>query len=92
MPKVVIEQSHALEAVEVKKRLDGLNEKLSTRYGIDAEWHSPTEARFKGKGASGTIRCKPGMVVVDIELPFLMTPLKSQVESRVRTELEKALA
>ena len=91
MPKMTIEKSHQLPADEVRKRLDSLSETLSTKYGIDAEWKSNTEAVFKRTGASGSIHCLADKVVVNVDLSFALTPMKSQVEGRIRHELEKAL-
>ena len=92
MPKMTIEKSHALPADEVRKRLETLSQTLSTKYGIESEWKSDTEAVFKRTGASGSIHCLPDKVVVNVDLSFALTMMKSQVEGRIRHELEKALA
>lgn len=92
MPKFTIEHQHALAAAEVKQRLDTLNQRLSTKYGIAAQWKSETEATFKRTGASGSISVHPGKVVVAVDLSMLLSPMKSEVESRIRRELENALA
>ena len=92
MPKVVIEQSHSLDASEVRKRLDTLSEKLSSKYGIDAHWKNDNEATFKRTGASGSIVCQPGKVTVNVDLSLVLSPMKHQVETRIRSELEKVLA
>ena len=92
MPKFTIEHPHTLSPADVKARLDKLNHRLSTKYGIDSQWKSPTEATFKRTGASGSITCHPGKVVVAVDLSMLLGPMKSEVESRIRRELEKALA
>lgn len=92
MPKITIEQTHALSPDEAHRRLDALNRQLSAKYGIDAKWQSTTQANFKGMGASGSIVCSPGKVSVNVDLSFALTPVKGKVESRIRAELEKALA
>ena len=92
MPKMSIEKAHALPPEEVRKRLDALSQTLSDKYGIVSEWKSETEAVFKRTGASGSIHCLADKVVVNVDLSFALTPMKSQVEGRIRHELEKALA
>jgi putative polyhydroxyalkanoate system protein len=92
MPKLHIEHPHSLEPAEVKQRLDSLSARLAQKYGIDAQWKSDTEATFKRTGASGTIRCHPDKVAIDVDLSFALTPMKGQVESRIRDELSRALA
>jgi putative polyhydroxyalkanoate system protein len=91
MPKVTIEHAHSLEPADVRKRLDALNARLAEKYGIDAHWTSEREATFKRTGASGSIVCHPGRVVIVVELSFALTPLKGRVENRIREELAKAL-
>lgn len=92
MPKVTVEQTHALSQDEVKKRLDAMNERLSAKFGLDARWTSDTQATFKQTGASGSIHCAPGRVVVMVDLSFALTLMKSRIEIRIRDELGKALA
>jgi len=92
MPKLTIEQPHTLSPAEVRQRLDALRARLSTKYGIDAEWKSDTRATFKRSGASGTISVEPNRVVIDVDLSFMLAPMKGQVESRIRDELVRALA
>ena len=92
MPKINIEHPHKLPADDVRARLDKLNQQLSSKYGIEARWSSPTRASFSRTGASGSIQCDQGRVVVQVDLSFALTPLKGKVEDRIRDELAKALA
>jgi putative polyhydroxyalkanoate system protein len=92
MPKLTIEQAHALPLDEVKKRLQALADRLSTKYGIDAKWVSPTEASVKRTGVTGKITCTDNKVSVFLDLSFVLSPLKDKVENRVRRELESCLA
>ncbi|HEY7954817.1 MAG: polyhydroxyalkanoic acid system family protein [Polyangia bacterium] len=92
MPKLNIEHSHALPLDEVKKRLQALAERLSGKYGIEANWISPTEANVKRTGVTGKITCTDSKVTVFLDLSFMLSPVKDKVESRVRRELESCLA
>ena len=92
MPKFTIERPHSLPAAELHARLDKLNQKLATKYGIDARWKSATEATFKRTGATGSITCHPNKVVVAVDLSMLLGPVKSEVESRIRNELDRVLS
>lgn len=92
MPKFSIEHPHALPAPDVRQRLDRMSQQLSSKYGIDAKWSSDTRATFSRTGASGTIVCEPSKVVVSVDLSFALTPMKGQIETRIRDELQKALA
>lgn len=90
MPRVTIEHPHNLPTTEVRDRLDAMRGRLA-RYGIEASWKSQTEAVFKRTGASGSISCRPDKVVVDVDLSFVLAPMKGEVETRIKNELAKAL-
>jgi putative polyhydroxyalkanoate system protein len=92
MPKLNIEQAHALPLDEVKKRLEALAERLAAKYGIQANWVTPTEAAVKRTGVTGKITCTDSRVTVFLDLAFVLSPLKDKVENRVRTELKNVLA
>jgi len=92
MPKVTIDQPHSLSLPEVKQRLQGLQDKLAAKYGVDARWTSDTESQLKGTGFTGRISCADGRVSVLIDLSFALTPIKGKIEERVRQELKNALA
>ena len=44
------------------------------------------------KGASGVVRVEASTVQVEIDLPFLLRPMKGMVESKVNEKLEAVLA
>ena len=92
MAKLNIEQAHALPVDEVKKRLQGLADRLSEKYGISAKWTSEREADIKRTGVSGKITCTDSKVTVFLDLSFVLNPLKEKIENRVKTELQNALA
>ena len=87
MPKLTIEQSHALPAPELRTRLNALTTQFAEQYEIEAKWSSDTHATFARKGASGSITCEAGRVVVIVDLAFVLWPLKGTIESRIRKEL-----
>ena len=92
MPSFTITQPTSLHPAEIHKRLDTLRERLSSKYGIDAQWKTPTVAEFERTGASGTIVCYPDKVEVNVDLSFLLSAMKDQIEGRIRNELQQALA
>ncbi|MCA1663810.1 MAG: polyhydroxyalkanoic acid system family protein [Myxococcales bacterium] len=92
MAKVNIEQAHALPLDEVKKRLQELADRLSTKYGIDAKWTSDREATLKRTGVSGTIKLAEDKVAVLLDLSFALLPMKGKIQERIARELKSALA
>ena len=87
MPKLTVEHSHTLAAAEVRTRLDALTAQLADKYEIEAKWSSDTHATFRRAGATGSITCDAGRIVVVVDLAFVLWPLKGTVESRIREEL-----
>jgi putative polyhydroxyalkanoate system protein len=92
MAKVSIEQAHALQIDEVKKRLQELADRLSAKYGIDAQWTSEREATLKRTGVSGKITVADDKVSVLLDLSFALLPVKAKIEDRIKRELTAALA
>ena len=92
MAKLSIEQAHSLPLDEVKKRLQELADRLSTKYGIDANWISDREASLKRTGVSGKIHVGDDKVAVLLDLSFALLPLKGKISERIERELKSALA
>lgn len=92
MPKLTIEQAHALDPATVKGRLDTLSARLAEKYGIRAVWNTDTHATFDRTGASGSINVSTDRVLIQVDLSFALTPLRGKVEGRIKEELARALA
>ncbi len=91
MAKLSFEQTHSLPVAEVKKRLEALSAKLAEKYNIAAKWVGEREAELKRTGVTGKITLDEKRVQVVLDLSFALLPLKSKIEERIRTELEKNL-
>jgi putative polyhydroxyalkanoate system protein len=92
MAKLNIEQAHTLPLDEVRRRLQELADRLSTKYGIDAKWTSDREAKLKRTGVSGVITLAEDKVAVLLDLSFALIPLKGKIQERIASELKTALA
>lgn len=89
MPKLEITQSHKVSAEEAKKRLDTLSQELSEKYGLSSTWKSDTQAEVKRTGATGTINIEPSQVRVNLDLSFVLSPMKDTIEKKIKDELAK---
>jgi putative polyhydroxyalkanoate system protein len=87
VPRFEITQSFDVNAEEARRRLEQLNSDLQERYGIEPLWVSPTEVEIKRSGASGTLRIERDLIRVNVNLSFVLTPLRGEIESRIRHEL-----
>ena len=50
------------------------------------------EALATGTGFKSKIRCRDGKVIVDLDLNFLLRPLRGQIEDGIRKNLTKVLS
>ncbi|MFO0574891.1 MAG: polyhydroxyalkanoic acid system family protein [Polyangia bacterium] len=89
MPKLEITQSHKVSAEEAKKRLENLSQELSEKYGLSSTWKSATQAEVKRTGANGTINIEPNQVRVNLDLSFVLSPMKDTIEKKIKDELAK---
>jgi putative polyhydroxyalkanoate system protein len=92
VPRFEITQSCSVSAEEARRRLEQLSTDLRDRYGLEPVWVSPTEVAIKRSGASGTLRIESGLIRVDVNLSFVLTPLRNEIESRIRHELGELFA
>jgi len=92
MPKLTITQAHSLTLEQVRERLQSLADRLAAKYGITAQWTSPTSASLTRIGVKGTISIAPALVTVALDLTFVLAPMKDRVQNRVQRELRDALA
>lgn len=92
MAKLNIEQTHTLPLDEVRRRLQELADRLSTKYGINATWTNDREAKLKRTGVSGVITLADDKVAVLLDLSFALIPMKGKIQERIARELKSALA
>ena len=89
MPKLEITQSHTGTAEEAKTKLETLAKELSDKYGLSSKWLSDTEAKVERTGATGAIKIEPKHVKVSLDLSFVLSPMKSKIEEKIKDELKK---
>ncbi len=96
MATIDIRRAHSLgkDAAKVKAEslAKGMEEKMSIKWrweGDRIKFDAPSGA---AKGTSGTVSVTDSEVRVEIDLPFLLRPLKGTVEGRVNDQLNKLMA
>lgn len=92
MATITIEQPHALPTAEAQKRLDQSLGQLAHRYRGEFRWQSETEATIKHAMANASVRIEPARVIVTVQCGMALSLIKGKLETRVKQELEKALA
>lgn len=92
MPKVYVQHSHSLEQEEARARLRALIRGFEEKYRFKADWVEPDRAKVSGQGVKGTLSLVPGKVTFDLDLTFLLSPLKARIESGIASEVARALS
>ena len=87
MPSIDIAQPIHVPPEEARRRLDTFRAELQERFGLTPAWTTPTLIEVRRTGASGSLRIEPSRIAVHIDLSFVLTPLRGQIESEVRRRL-----
>jgi len=96
MATIDIRRNHNLGIEVAKQKAEELANGMKDKLGIQWTWNGDN-IKFDApsgmaKGAHGTVSCTATSIRVEIDLPFLLRPMKGTVESKVNEKLDKALA
>ena len=88
MPRIVIEEAHALRTEAARERAEALGALLARRAGLSLTWRSDTEAQLERTGARGTLRIEPARFLFTLDLSFALSVMKGQIEGWIREGLQ----
>jgi putative polyhydroxyalkanoate system protein len=96
MATIDIKRTHALGLDTAKKKAEDLANGMKEKLGIEWKWDG-NNIKFDApsgmaKGASGQVTVDATSLRVEIDLPFLLRPMKGAVESKVNEKLDRALS
>lgn len=91
MPKIRVEHPHSMDVAEVRRRMDQALEDLKNRHDLKVTWEGDRRAKLKRTGVEGFAEIKDNSVIVDLDLSFVLSPLKSKIESRLKEKLAQNL-
>lgn len=86
MSDIKVKRNHQLGSEEALRRAQELVGEFASSLNASIDW-TGNDARFKGKGFSGSAQVRDDSVAVDVDLGLLLKPLRRTIESK----LEKAL-
>jgi putative polyhydroxyalkanoate system protein len=92
MPKISISRNHSLTPAVIKQRLVDLGEKLQAKYQAKTSWDGEKTMNVKGPGVEGKLTIADSKVDVNLDLGFLLSPMKGKIEEALTKELEKVTA
>ena len=88
MSTIHAEHKHTLSKEEARKRAEEYVGMIADKVHADIKWAGDT-ASFKGTGFSGTAKLADNLIVLDIDLSFLLRPLKGKIEERMVRAFQK---
>jgi putative polyhydroxyalkanoate system protein len=92
MATIEMEKKHALGKDEARKKAEELADKMKEKLGITWAW-SGDRINFEAKsgaakGSKGFVNVSDSAIRVEVDLPFMLRPLKGMVESKIKEKLD----
>jgi len=89
MATIDISRGHKLGKEEAKNRANQILGRLKDGYGIKGEWAGD---KFDITApAKGTFTVTDASVRLEIDLPFMLRPIKGKIEAKVNEEFDRSL-
>jgi putative polyhydroxyalkanoate system protein len=87
MPTISIRRKHNLSHDEAKAAAERVARHLNNRYALAYEWEGD-HVVFERPGLSGKMHVGEREVRLDVQLSFLLTPLKRPIEQQILKEFD----
>ena len=87
MPTISIQRRHKLDHKNAKAAAQKIAADLHQRFDLECTWDGDNVS-FQRSGLSGEMRVGKNDVELNVQLSFLMTPLKGPIEKAIRNELD----
>jgi putative polyhydroxyalkanoate system protein len=91
MPKISITRPHSLSPAVIKQRINDLGEKLQSKYQAKTSWDGEKAMNVKGPGVEGKLTISDNKVDVNLDLGFLLSPMKGKIEEAITKELDRVV-
>ena len=90
MPSISIRRRHHLEHKKAKAAAQKVARDLGQRFDLVHEWDGD-EVSFRRPGLTGNMHVGKSELRLDVELSFLLSPLKGPIEQAIHKELDALL-
>ena len=87
MPTISIKRRHKLEPKKAHAAAQKIAKDLHKRFGIICQWDGDNVA-FDGVGVTGNMHVGKAQVSLDVQLSFLLAPLKGPIEREINSQLD----
>lgn len=90
MPKIAVNYPHGQSDISiVKAKVQELGIELQNTYHASFNWKDDRSATIEMRGAKGLVQLDDKKILVNIDLPILLSPLKQTVENKIKTGLDQ---
>jgi putative polyhydroxyalkanoate system protein len=90
MPNISIKRRHKLDAKHARAAAQKIAKDLNKRYGLICQWDGD-DVTFDGVGVSGNMHVGKSQIKLDVQLSFLLSPLKGPIEREINKQLDTLL-
>lgn len=90
MAKVSINYPHNKTMEEAREAANTFAGKLQSKLGVSYEWQGDC-MQLDRQGVSGSLALSEGAVDIELKLGMMLTPMKGQIESEIKRQLDKYL-
>jgi len=91
MPSISISRPHTLSHKKALDAAERIARDLKQRFDLDYAWDGD-ELAFKRSGVTGSMRVGKDRVALDVQLGFLLSPLKPAIEREIHAQFDKLFA
>jgi putative polyhydroxyalkanoate system protein len=92
MPRIKIEHPHSMDLQVVREKMEKSLNSLAAKHDITVTWKDDKHVDLKRSGLKGTAEIREKSVCVDLDLSFVLSPLKGKIEQRLREKLTQELS
>jgi putative polyhydroxyalkanoate system protein len=87
LPTITVQRRHKLDHKKARAAADRIAKDLKKRFELDYEWDGDNVS-FERAGVSGNMHVGKSIVRLDVQLSFLLTPLKGPIEQEISKEMD----
>ena len=88
MPTISITRKHGLPQKKAKAAAEKIAKDLQKRFGLDYAWNGD-RIEFDRPGVSGSMSVGKDRIALEVDLGWLLTPLKPKIEDEIVAQLDK---
>lgn len=88
MADISLKRDHDLDQDDIRARVEGVADRVSSRLGGSWEWQGET-AVCEARGARARVAYDETTISIEVALPRILRPLRGRLESKVEEYFER---